>query len=365
VRHDLVPGRAVTVGQVLEPLAPVPVCLARLACRNNALSLTALSHIEHTVRAVIERVGASRVGVVMGSTTSGIDSAERALEHALAAGSLPDWFDYAQLELGGAAGFVAAWLGARGPAYTISTACSSGAKAVASGRALLALGACDAVVAGGTDALCRLTVNGFTALHAVADAPSNPFSVNRRGLTLGEGSAIFMLERRPGGVQVLGAGESSDAFHISSPDPEGHGAVAAMEQALGEAGLAPADIAYVNLHGTGTPLNDAMESHAMRRVFGDAAVPASSTKPLVGHTLGAAGAVELAFCAMVLQQCAAGGVALPPHRWDGVPDPELPRLRLVQPGEHVQPAARTAVLSSSFGFGGNNCALVLGVGPEW
>ena len=260
---------------------------------------------------------------------------------------------------------MAAWLGTGGPAYTVSTACSSGAKAIVSARALLALGVCDAVVAGGSDALCRLTLNGFAALQAVAEAPSNPFSLNRRGLTLGEGAAVFLLERRAGGVQVLGSGESSDAHHMSAPDPEGHGAAVAMEQALAEADVRPRDLAYLNLHGTGTPLNDAMESRAVRRVFGDDAVPASSTKPLVGHTLGAAGAIELGFCCMMLQRRSARGVPLPPHRWDGVVDPELPALRLVAPGEHAPPADQMAVLSNSFGFGGNNCAVVLGVGPAW
>jgi 3-oxoacyl-[acyl-carrier-protein] synthase-1 len=365
VREDLVPGRAVTVGQALEPLLPVPPRLARYACRNNMLALTALQPIAAAVRAAIERLGAARVGVVMGSTTSGVDAAELAVEQAAAAGALPEWFDYAQLELGGLAGFVAAWLGTGGPAYTVSTACSSGAKAIVSARALLALGVCDAVVAGGSDALCRLTLNGFAALQAVAEAPSNPFSLNRRGLTLGEGAAVFLLERRAGGVQVLGSGESSDAHHMSAPDPEGHGAAVAMEQALAEADVRPRDLAYLNLHGTGTPLNDAMESRAVRRVFGDDAVPASSTKPLVGHTLGAAGAIELGFCCMMLQRRSARGVPLPPHRWDGVVDPELPALRLVAPGEHAPPADQMAVLSNSFGFGGNNCAVVLGVGPAW
>ena len=365
VRDDLVPGRSVTVGQVLEPLPRVPAELARYACRNNRLSLAALDPLVAPVRETIARVGAARVAVVMGSTTSGVEAAEAAIEHALGHGALPDWFDYAQLELGGVAGFVAAWLGVAGPAYTVSTACSSGAKALASGRTLLSLGVCDAVVAGGTDSLCRLTLNGFSALQAVAEAPSNPFSVNRRGLTLGEGSAMFLLERRPGGVQVLGAGASSDAYHISSPDPDGHGAAAAMQEALADAGVAAEDIAYVNLHGTGTPQNDAMESRAVRRVFKDTAVACSSTKPLTGHTLGAAGAVELAFCEMMLRRRGPDGLRLPPHRWDGVPDPELPPLRLTASGDRIPAEASVAVLSSSFGFGGNNCAVVLGTGPAW
>ncbi len=361
VRDDLVPGRRLLVGQVLEPLAEIPAPLTRYACRNNALSLTVLRPLQRELRNAVERAGPGRVGVVMGSSTSGVEAAERAVAHGLQQGGLPDWFDYVQLELGGVAEFVAAWLGSEGPTYTISTACSSGAKAVAAARSLLALGACDAVVAGGTDSLCRLTTNGFTALQAVADEPSNPFSVNRRGLTLGEGAVIFLLERSPEGVQVLGVGEASDAFHMSTPDPEGAGAIQAMRLALDDAGLEPDDIAYVNLHGTGTPLNDAMESRAMAAVFGPD-MPCSSTKPLVGHTLGASGAVELAFCWMVLARRDAAGLALPPHCWDGVADPGLAPLRLVAKGDRAPTGKRAAILSNSFGFGGNNCAVVLGAG---
>jgi 3-oxoacyl-[acyl-carrier-protein] synthase-1 len=354
-----VPGRSILVGQVREPLRDVPAALARYACRNNALSMTALAPVESRIRAAIQRYGARRVGVVMGSTTSGVAAAESAIEATHAAGRLPDWFDLVQLELGGAAEFVAAWLGVSGPAYTISTACSSGGKAVAAARSLLAMGGCDAVIAGGTDSLCRLTTNGFTALQAVADEPSNPFSAKRAGLTLGEGSAIFLLEPHADGIQVLGVGESSDGFHISAPDPEGLGAEAAIREALADARLAPEDVAYVNLHGTGTTLNDAMEARVVNRVFGPH-VPCSSTKPLVGHTLGAAGAVELAFCWMVLARRAAASLAPPPHCWDGAPDPELLPVRLVAKGERVAAGSVTAVLSNSFGFGGNNSVVVLG-----
>jgi len=360
VRDDLVPGKRMLVGQVVEPLAKIPPSLTRYACRNNALSLTALESIDAEVRRVIDRVGPRRVGVVMGSSTSGVESAETAIATRLASGALAAAFDYVQLEMGGVSEFVAARLGVTGPSYTISTACSSGAKAVVAGRSLLTLGACDAVIAGGADSLCRLTANGFTALGAVADEPSNPFSVNRRGLTLGEGAALFVLERWAAGVEVLGAGESSDAFHMSSPDPDGRGAECAMRDALADAGLAPGDVAYVNLHGTGTPLNDAMESHAIARVFG-ASVPCSSTKPLVGHTLGASGAVELAFSWMVLARRERGTLTLPPHCWDGVPDPDLASLSLVRKGDRAAVAGRPAILSNSFGFGGNNCAVVLGI----
>lgn len=358
---SLVPGRRLLTGRVHDPLASIPPELGRHACRNNALAVTAARPVESALREAVERVGPRRVAIVMGSSTSGVDAAERAMDEHLASGTLPDWFDYVQLEMGGLAEFMAAWLGVTGPAYTISTACSSGAKAIAAARSLLSIGACDAAIAGGADALCRLTAGGFSALQAIAADVTNPFSVNRRGLTLGEGAAVFLLERAGDGVQVLGAGETSDAHHMSSPDPDGAGAEHAMRLALADAGLQPGDVAYVNLHGTGTPLNDAMESLAVSRVFGPT-VPASSTKPLVGHTLGASGAVELAFCWMILTRRDATGIALPPHCWDGRPDPALPPLRLVPKGARVTAGVRVAVMSTSFGFGGSNCALVLGTG---
>jgi 3-oxoacyl-[acyl-carrier-protein] synthase-1 len=359
VRDDLVPGRSLLVGQIREPLARLDASLARYACRNNEASLTALRQIEPEVRRAMARVGRDRVAVVMGSSTSGVASAETAIETRVRTGALTPTFDYVQFEMGGVAEFIAESLGVAGPAYSISTACSSGAKAIAAARTLLELEVCDAVITGGTDTLCRLTANGFTSLQAVADEPSNPFSVNRRGLTLGEGAAILLLERAATGVQVIGVGESSDAFHMSSPDPDGAGAEQAMRAALRDAGLDPSAIRYVNLHGTGTPLNDATESAAVARVFGGE-VPCSSTKPLVGHALGASGAIEIAFCWMMLSRRGPEGLCPPPHCWDGLPDPALPRLHLVGKGERAPADERAAVLTNSFGFGGNNCAVILG-----
>jgi 3-oxoacyl-[acyl-carrier-protein] synthase I len=358
-RDDLVPGRSLLVGEVRGPLPEIPGALRRYRCRNNALSLAVLLGLEAELTAVIGEVGRGRVGVVMGTSTSGVSDAEAALRHHAAHGVLAPEFDYPQLEFGGAAGFVAAYLGSEGPVYTLSTACSSGARALASARSLLALGVCDAVVAGATDTLCGLTTNGFCALQAVSDELPNPMSANRKGLTLGEGSAIMLVTREEGGIQLEGVGESSEAHHMSAPDPAGAGAESAMRGALRDAGLAPAEIAYVNLHGTGTPLNDAMESAAVVRVFGEE-VPASSTKALIGHTLGAAGAMEAGFCWMMLARASEGQVALLPHVWDGRRDPALARLRLVDKGERVRVKGRVHLLTNSFGFGGNNCALVLG-----
>jgi 3-oxoacyl-[acyl-carrier-protein] synthase-1 len=358
-RGDLVPGRSLLVGEVRSALPEIPSALARYRCRNNALSLAVLLGLEAELAATIRAVGRGRVGVVMGTSTSGVSDAESALRHHATHGVLAQAFDYPQLEFGGTAGFVAAFLGSEGPVYTLSTACSSGARALASARSLLALGVCDAVVAGATDSLSGLTTNGFCALQAVSDELPNPMSVNRKGLTLGEGSAILLVTREQGGIQLEGVGESSEAHHMSAPDPAGAGAESAMRSALRDAGLSPAEIAYVNLHGTGTPLNDAMESAAVVRVFGEE-VPASSTKALVGHTLGAAGAMEAGFCWMMLDRAREGQLTLLPHVWDGRPDPGLPRLRLVDKGERVAVKGAVHVLTNSFGFGGNNCSLVLG-----
>jgi 3-oxoacyl-[acyl-carrier-protein] synthase-1 len=360
-REDLVPGRSLLVASVRRALPRIPPSLARYDCRNNALTLAALEPIEQALRDAVRSAGSGRVGVVMGTSTSGAADTERALAARHASGHLPAWFHYEQLEFGGVAGFVADLLGARGPAYAISTACSSGARALASARSLLRLGLCDAVIAGATDTLCGLTTNGFASLHALSDAPPNPFSANRKGLVLGEGSAVFLLTPEPGGIQLSGVGESCDAHHMSAPDADGAGAEQAMRGALEDAGIAPAEVAYANLHGTGTPQNDAMESLAVARLLG-LETPVSSTKALVGHTLGAAGAVEAAFCWMLLER-AAGNAFLPlPHVFDGVRDPALPALRFVEKAEPIAFRGAAHVLTNSFGFGGNNCSLVLSRG---
>jgi 3-oxoacyl-[acyl-carrier-protein] synthase-1 len=257
--------------------------------------------------------------------------------------------------MGTAAEFAARYLKLTGLRYTISTACSSSAKAFASATRLIEAGRCDAAVVGGVDSLCLLTLNGFDALESLARERCNPFSANRRGINIGEGACVFVLSRRPGGIRLCGVGESSDGYHISAPDPSGRGAEAAIRDALGRAGVAPADVGYVNLHGTGTPKNDAMESEVMARVFG-LDVPCSSTKPLIGHTLGAAGALELGICWLLVSDLN-GARRLPAHPWDGVRDPHLPPIALVGTDAVWQ---RDLFVSSSFAFGGSNAAIALG-----
>ena len=356
---DMGPDRPpLIVAAVGDPLPEVPTSLSAFASRNNAMALAALLQIEGPLQEAIARFGAERIGVVMGTSTSGVSDAEVAIRQHVETASLAPAFDYAQLEFGGIAEFTARWLGVEGPAYTLSTACSSGSRALASARSLLRLGLCDAVVAGAADTLCGLTTGGFSSLQAIAAEPTNPMSVNRRGLTLGEGSAVFLVTGDPGGIQLVGVGESSEAHHMSAPDPEGRGAEAAMRHALEDAGANPDDVSYANLHGTGTTLNDAMESLAVDRVLGRE-VPCSSTKPLTGHTLGAAGAIEAAFSWLVLARARNGTLELPPHVFDGELDPACAPIRLAHKGETGAASGRALVLTNSFGFGGNNCSLVL------
>jgi len=359
LRDDLVPGRSLLFGAVRDPLPEIPARLARFACRNNRLALAALEQIGAEVDAALSRFGRARIGIVVGTSTSGVGDAEEAIAVRERTGALAREFDYAQLEFGGLAGFLAEATGARGPAYTLSTACSSGARALASARSLVALGYCDAVISGAADSLCGLTANGFASLGALSERVTNPCSRNRDGLTLGEGAALFLVTSDPGGVQLLGVGESSEAHHISAPDPEGNGAEAAMRGALTDAGLSPGDIAYLNLHGTGTPQNDPMECAAVARVFGTG-LPCSSTKALIGHALGAAGALEAAFCWLALAGRSRGELPLPPHVFDGERDPALAPIRLTIKGETARIGAHPRVMTNSFGFGGNNCTLVLG-----
>jgi 3-oxoacyl-[acyl-carrier-protein] synthase-1 len=359
LRSDLVPGHALRFASVEEPLPAPPASAARHDTRAARLALGAFAQIASAAAQAVARFGAARVGVVVGTSTGGIGETERAFR-ALAAGdasSAPEALE--RLEFGGVAEVIARASGSTGPRFAISTACSSGAKALASARNLLAAGWCDAVIAGASDALCGMTANGFRSLQALARDRTNPMSANRDGLTLGEGAALFLMTRASSAIQLLGAGEAMDAHHISAPHPGGLGAEAAMRSALRDAGLAPSDIAYLNLHGTGTALNDAMESQAIARVF-EAPPPCSSVKPMIGHTLAAAGALEAAICWLALARREQGALTLPPHLWDGERDPRLAALPLAAVGTRCAAPRPSAVMSTSFGFGGSNCALILG-----
>ncbi len=353
-------NRPARVGRIEGDLTEVPPVFWKDASRNTRILLTALQEIRGEVEAAIARHGRDRVGVVLGTSTSGIEAAERAVAHHLAQGSLPPEFHYQQQEIGRLAPFLAEYLGLTGPALTVSTACTSSGKAVVSARQLLELDLCDAVITGGSDSLCKLTLNGFSALESATPTLCNPLSRNRAGINVGEGAALFLLTREPSELALRGAGASSDAHHVSSPDPSGRGAEAAMQAALRDAGLGPEAVGYLNLHATATPKNDEMESRATAAVF-PGGVPCSGTKPLTGHALGASAALELAFGWLALHPKWNPERRLPPHRWDGEADPGLPALNLVDADSRLGPGR--VVLSNSFAFGGNNLSLALGPTP--
>jgi len=351
------PGTACFVGSVRIAPPNLPTGFWRYDSRNNRLLLAALNQIDAPVRRAISRVGADRVGVVIGTSTSGILETEDAVAQWVHTGSMPACYDYQQQRLSSGSDFLSTYLAVGGPSLTISTACSSSAHALACARRLLTCDVCDAVIVGGADSLSRLTVQGFQSLESVSRGISNPLSVNRDGINVGEGACLMLMTKEPSGIGLLGAGASSDAYHISAPDPEGRGARDAMLRALTDVGIDVNAIDYINLHGTGTPLNDSMECRAVVELFGNS-TPCSSTKPLTGHTLGAAGAIELGLCWLTLSDFNEGGF-LPPHNWDAQVDPALPALALVTPGDRS--AARPRVcLSNSFAFGGNNASLIIG-----
>lgn len=359
-----VPERSLPVAAVQGERVPVPAELSQQTSRNNQLLLEAALQIKDDIEQAIHTYGRGRIGIVLGTSTSGIDEASRGIARYLCDHQFPSDYDYQQQELSAPANFLADWLQLSGPAYVISTACTSSARALMSAQRLLDLGICDAVLCGGVDSLCKLTLNGFSALDAVSDQRCNPFSVNRDGINIGEAAVLFLMSSSTQSTQpiaLLGSGASCDAHHISAPEPTGRGAREAMNKALRSAGLKPGQIDYLNLHGTATQHNDAMESLAVAAVFPDG-VPCSSTKPMSGHTLGAAGALEAAFCWLSLS-AENTAHALPPHVWDGQPDPELPALHWVTAADRLQHTLPCHLMSNSFAFGGNNVSLIIGDAP--
>ena len=335
------------LGEVPGELPPVPAALAAHNTRNNQLLLAALAQIRPAVDAAIAHFGCERVAVVLGTSTSGVDEGDRQVD-----GGLPG-YDYRMQELGDPSRFLAHYLELDGPAYTISTACSSSARALISGQRLIEAGLVDVALVGGADSLSRMPINGFASLDSLSERQCAPFSAERDGISIGEAGALLLLTREPQPLALLGAGESSDAWHMSAPHPEGIGAEQAMKMALKQAELEPQDIGYINLHGTATPLNDQVESGVIHRLFGDS-VPCSSTKHLTGHTLGAAGATEAALAALIVQQ----NRTLPTQDFRATSlDSTLPACGLLT---SPQPLVRPIIASNSFAFGGNNTCLIVG-----
>lgn len=349
----LTENRPVWLGAVTGDLPPIPESLSAHRSRNNQLLLAALAQIETPVSEVIARYGHQRVAVIMGTSTSGIAEGEDAVRHFHQQGTFPPGYDYQQQELGDPSQFMAELLSLTGPAYTLSTACSSSAKAIISGMRLIKSGLVDAAIVGGADSLCRMPVNGFNSLESFSRGRCTPFGQDRDGINIGEAAALILLTREPADVALLGTGESSDAWHMSAPHPEGTGAERAIRMALQQAGLEPENVGYINAHGTATPLNDQVESAVIHRIFGSQ-IPCSSTKHLTGHTLGAAGATEAALSWLILTQ----NLSLPSQDFSITPrDASLPDIRLVDAPQGLE---RPVILSNSFAFGGNNASIVIG-----
>lgn len=330
---------------------PVTGPLAEFDCRNNRLAQLGLRQDGFTeaVARARSRYGAQRVAVLLGTSTSGILQTELAYRARDARGELPGLrYRHAQ-NLYSVTDFVRRSLGLEGQAATISTACSSSAKVFASAWRYIEAGVADAAVVGGVDSLCLTTLHGFTSLQLVSDEPCRPFDAARKGMSIGEAAGYALLERgEPRELALLGYGESSDAYHMSTPQPEGEGALSAMRQALERAGLEAAAVDYVNAHGTATPANDRAEDRALVRLFGNA-VPVSSTKGWTGHTLGAAGIVEAIVCCLALRHD-----LIPATLNTSALEPGLESMIVLQ----NRSARLRHVLSNSFGFGGSNCSLV-------
>ena len=331
----------------------LPTSLSDYDCRNNRLALLALEQDDFIsgVNLAIRKFGAERVGVILGTSTSGVLQTELAYQEAQG-GALPDWYQfYGTQSIHSVSEFVKKFLGLKGYCITISTACSSSAKVFASAARAIRADICDAVIVGGVDSLCQTTLHGFKSLQLTSSRPCQPCDKNRDGISIGEAGGFALLTKDIGEFSLLGFGESADAHHMSSPHPEGKGAKLSMLQALGKAMLEPADISYLNLHGTGTKANDTIECLAVSEVFGNH-LPCSSTKGFTGHTLGACGIVETAFCLLALaNQFLPGNLNLEFQDSDIKANIVATRRK----------ATIDRAMTNSFGFGGNNCSLILGV----
>jgi 3-oxoacyl-[acyl-carrier-protein] synthase-1 len=339
--------------------ARVRTDLGAYDCRNNRLAQIGLEldGFSEAVAEARDRYGAARIGVFVGTSTSGILETELAYRRRdPSTGALPRDYRYTQTHNTYSLGdFVRRYLGLRGPAFVVSSACSSTAKVFGNAARLIAAGACDAAVVGGVDSLCLTTLYGFHSLELTSRGPCRPFDAERDGLSIGEGAGFALLERidaRPaaGSMRLLGIGESCDAFHMSTPHPDGLGARYAIQRALESAGLVPADIDYINLHGTATRSNDAAEDRSVWELFGDR-TPCSSTKGATGHLLGAAGVTEIIISILAIDRD-----LMPGSVHTRRVDPTMRCQYLTEP----RTARVERVLSNSFGFGGSNCSVVVG-----
>ncbi len=348
-----IPEQKIWVGAYAsELIQEIPASLKEVDSRNVRFALTALKQIESDMQNYVTQFDSRRLAIVIGTSTSGIADNENALQQHFQ-GNETIQVSQKKQEMGCLAKALQRYLGWTGLAYTISTACSSSAKAFAAGQRLIHADLADAVLVGGVDTLARLTLNGFHSLDSLSNAVCQPAGQNRDGINIGEAASLFLLSKHPADIMLMGSGESMDAWHISAPHPEGEGAAKAMQNALDMANLQAEDIGYLNLHGTATPQNDAMEIKAVRHVFKNYLVPLSSTKHKTGHCLGAAGAIEAMICTQVLKD----QTWLPLHQ-PGHLDAELKDQNFVVDPQLKQPIRYA--MSNSFAFGGSNISLIFG-----
>ncbi|MEZ2901872.1 beta-ketoacyl-[acyl-carrier-protein] synthase family protein [Acinetobacter terrestris] len=348
-----IPEKQVWVGAYQQPLIEnIPAFLQDVDSRNLRFALTALSLIETEIRDYTAQFDRKRLAIILGTSTSGIADNEKLLKQYFVNQADVE-VQHCKQEMGSLAKGLQMYLGWEGPAYTISTACSSSAKAMAAGQRLINADLADAVLVGGVDSLCQLTLNGFNSLESLSNDLCQPCGAQRDGINIGEAAGLFLLSKETAPVMLMAAGESMDAWHISAPHPEGKGAAEAMQKALDRAGITARDIGYLNMHGTATPQNDAMEIKAIQTVFQQYDVPISSTKHKTGHCLGAAGAIEAVIC----QQILADQSWLPLHQ-SGSIDPKLDEQNYVLDAQLQQPIHY--VMSNSFAFGGSNISLIFG-----
>jgi len=351
------------IGQISENLPEVDFPPAPYAGKTRIIRIidSALEQIRPDIEKAIAKYGAKKIGVCLGSCDNGSEGSLIAHQTFLSQGAFPQDYSLRFQSASFPAEFAAQKFDICGPVFTCATACASGASAIIRGAELIRAGVCDAVIAGGADIVSDTVFAGFHALEAISNSHTNPFSKNRKGINLGEGAAFFLLESAADtienpAVELLGTGESSDAYHMTAPGNDGAGPAKAMTSALVSAGLKAEQIDYINLHGTGTELNDKTEALAMKAVFNDMP-PISSTKPISGHTLGAAGALEAAICWMVLTE----QKGLPVHCWDGVKDEEISGYEsFVSPNGENSQKTPSICMSNSFAFGGCNVSLILG-----
>jgi 3-oxoacyl-[acyl-carrier-protein] synthase-1 len=342
-------------GALPDSLEKLPPAMEEFDSRQARILGGLLRELEEPLAAARRRWGASRVGVALGTSTAGIAETERAYAEFKRSGHLPSGYDFSRQHMPDAmTAIVRGIAGLSGPGVVVSTACSSSAKVFGVARRWLKSEICDAVLVGGVDTLCQITLRGFRSLELLASQACRPFARDRAGMNIGEGGALLLLEREgEGPAWLLGVGETSDAYHMTAPQPEGIGAVAAMTEALRQADLDVEDIDQINAHGTATQLNDAVEGAAIARLFGDR-VPVVSTKGYTGHMLGAAGVTEAGFSVAAIEH---GFV--PASLGADRPDPAL-RIQIAH--RRIDRPVR-AILSNSFAFGGSNTTLALGAGP--